>query len=121
MEKTHTQFGTLCRKYRSEKDMNMTDAAEKLRKSQPYLSGIESGKISPTITFVKDCIKVYELTDLNQFEFLTQALRESKEIKKLSNEVSIIPKEKFIQVLAALLMNEKSTFVSGLRNIIFGL
>jgi transcriptional regulator with XRE-family HTH domain len=114
----YTDFGALCREHRTKQKLTMTAAAEKLEKTQPYISGVENGKIPLTIEFVKKCIEVYGLKGSEKFEFLIQALRESKEIKIPLNEVSVVPKEKFMKLLAALLLNEKTEFIHISKDIL---
>jgi transcriptional regulator with XRE-family HTH domain len=108
-----TEFGKLCKKYRVDKGINMTEAAKRIEKSQAYISSIERGKIPLTFDFIKKSMLAYELNAKEKFEFLTQALLSSPEMTIPLNEAIIVSKEKWLHVLAAILLNYKGPYPKG--------
>jgi transcriptional regulator with XRE-family HTH domain len=82
-----TEFGKLCRNYRTNKGLNMTRAAELTGKSQATLTNYETGKEAPTFEFIKTSMEVYGITNrAEQMRFLLAALNSSGKI-----EMPLIP------------------------------
>jgi len=71
MAKKVTEFGKLCRTYRTINGFTMTDLAKKIGKNQSEITKIEQGEISISIDFVIKSIEAYGIKDKNkQLEFL---------------------------------------------------
>jgi transcriptional regulator with XRE-family HTH domain len=89
-----TEFGKLCRKYRINKGLNMTLAAERIGKSQATLTNYETGKASPSFEFIKTSMEVYGITDrAEQMRFLLAALNSSEKIEIPLSPLGRIRKE----------------------------
>jgi transcriptional regulator with XRE-family HTH domain len=59
MSNKPTEFGKLCRNYRTNKGLTMIQAAELTGKSQATLTNYETGKESPSFGFIKTSMDVY--------------------------------------------------------------
>ena len=109
------EFGELFRKLRVKTGLSEKDLADKVGKSQSYISAIENKEI-PLLTFdfVKACMDVFELKKEDErHEFLAKAMSCSKRMIIPLDGISIVPQERFWQILAYMLLNYKPPHSPG--------
>jgi transcriptional regulator with XRE-family HTH domain len=103
-----TEFGELFRTLRIRTGISEEDIGRKVGKSQGYISVIEN-KEMPLLTFdfVKACIDAFELKEDERHLFLVKAMLCSEKMIIPLDSISIVPKERFLQILAYMLLNYK--------------
>jgi transcriptional regulator with XRE-family HTH domain len=101
-----TEFGKLFRNLRIENGFNEKDFAEKVGKSQSYISAIETKKI-PLLQFdfVTACMDAFGLNKKQRHEFLVKAMACSKKMTIPLDGVTIISQERFLHLLAFIIDN----------------
>jgi transcriptional regulator with XRE-family HTH domain len=106
-----TEFGKLVRTLRIKNGLSEKNFAEKVKKSQSYISAIE-GKAIPVLTFdfISACMDTFNLEGEERHKFLVSAMECSKEMKIPLDYVSIIEQKRFIKLLAYLLDNYNPPF-----------
>lgn len=95
MEKEPTKFGVACRQRRLAKKMTMTDFAKKIKQCQSYVSGVETGGLSPSLDYILACMDMLEIPKKERPGFIQAAL--------LSNQKINISLEKLLPLQKAFL------------------
>ena len=118
-------FGEVFKLFRVENGLSGSVLAEKVGKSQSYISAIENNEITNLpFDFLKTCMDTFGLQKAERHKFLVSAMENSKEIKIPLDNVSIIPPERFIKLLAYILDNYDPPFQSDqswIRNSLYSL
>jgi transcriptional regulator with XRE-family HTH domain len=84
----------------------MTEFAQKVHKTQSYVSQVETGKIDPTFEYIVACMEAFDLSRTDRPGFLIIALSSSKRMMVPLDKLSSFQRE----LLAALLLTDKHTF-----------
>ncbi|MDR1224617.1 MAG: helix-turn-helix domain-containing protein [Tannerella sp.] len=109
MNKSMDDFRAYCKKLRIDKKLTMTSLANKVEKTQSYISQVENDKIKhPPFKFIKACMEAYELQWPETMEFFEKALSGIDEIS-VPVQTSIIPKPMLAKLLAAFLAADMKT------------
>jgi transcriptional regulator with XRE-family HTH domain len=108
-----TAFGEHFRTLRIKTGLSEKELAEKVKKSQSYISAIESKEIPfLNFDFIMACMDAFELKGDERHEFLVKAMSCSQRMSIPLTGISIIPQERFLQFLSYILLNYKPVFNS---------
>ena len=101
-----TAFGEHFRTLRIKTGLSERELAERVKKSQSYISAVES-KAIPFLNFdfINSCMDAFELKSNERHEFLVKAMSCSQRMSIPLTCISIIPQERFLQFLAYILLN----------------
>ena len=104
----------MVRTLRIKNGLSEKNFAEKVGKSQSYISAIES-KDFPFLTFdfVSACMDVFGLEKEERHVFIVKAMKCSVKMSVLLHSESFVPKERFLKILAYILDNYYPTFNSN--------
>jgi transcriptional regulator with XRE-family HTH domain len=92
-EKT-TEFGKLCRVYRSRLGLSIKDVVPKVGYKQSTITKIENGEMAASFDFIKKSIDIYKIIKKEeQFEFLLSYLKCGKKFEIPLNQLGTIRKE----------------------------
>ena len=94
MDEKVTEFGKLCRSYRSLKGLTMAQFAKGIGKHQSDITKIEHGEIPISIDYIKNSIDAYGIKDKNkQLEFLQCYFNCSERLEIQLGELGPLRKE----------------------------
>jgi transcriptional regulator with XRE-family HTH domain len=103
-----TEFGELFRTLRIRTGISEEDIGKKVGKSQGYMSAIENKEIPLfTFDFVKACIDAFELKEDERHIFLVKAMSCSEKMEMPLTDNSFVMRERFLEILAYVLLNYK--------------
>jgi transcriptional regulator with XRE-family HTH domain len=104
-------FGKHFKLLRIEKGLSENELANKVGKSQSYISDIEHNKYSNiTFDFLITCMETFQLDKEKRHEFLVKAMASFKELTIPLDGVSIMPQERFFELMAYFLDNYTPPF-----------
>jgi transcriptional regulator with XRE-family HTH domain len=110
-KKPKNRFGLYCKELRRILGANITQAAEKIGVSQPYLSQLENGTEPLTSAALFKCLKGYMafggFTVESSLELLYEMLQTVESIELDLSTITLIHRENLLRLVAELLLNEQ--------------
>jgi len=104
-------FGLYCKGLRKILGINITQAADLIGVSQPYLTQLENGTVPLTSVALYKCMKGYlgfkNLTIEAKLEIVYEMLQNVETIEIELSQVTIIHRENLFRLIAELLLNEE--------------
>jgi transcriptional regulator with XRE-family HTH domain len=109
--KPKNKFGLYCKELRRILGINITQAAEKIGVSQPYLSQLENGTELLTSAALFKCLRGYMAFDgftvESRLELLYEMLQTVESIELDLSTITLIHRENLLRLVAELLLNEQ--------------
>ncbi|MCL2765892.1 MAG: helix-turn-helix transcriptional regulator [Treponema sp.] len=110
-KKPKNKFGLYCKELRRLLNINITQAAEAIGVSQPYLTQLENGTEPLTTNTLLKCLKGYaslgNISVETKLELLYEMLELMETIEIDLSQVTIIHRENLLRLIAELLLNEQ--------------
>ncbi|MDR1286908.1 MAG: helix-turn-helix transcriptional regulator [Treponema sp.] len=110
-KKPKNRFGLYCKELRRVLGITITQAAEKIGVSQPYLSQLENGTEPLTSAALFKCLKGYMAFDgftvELRLELLYEMLQTVESIELDLSTITLIHRENLLRLIAELVLNEQ--------------